>query len=51
MRKEKTMLTFLLVAGVVVAVVAGVVHFVGKDKVETELKAVEQKVVDKVKKL
>lgn len=45
------MLTFLLVAGVVVAVVAGVVHFVGRDKVEAELKTVEQKVVDEVKKL
>jgi hypothetical protein len=43
------MLTFLLVVGVLVAVGAAVVHVLGKDKVEAEVKAVEGKVVSEVK--
>lgn len=45
------MLTLLVVVGVVVAAGVVVVKVFGKDKVEAEVKAVEQKVVDEVKKL
>lgn len=45
------MLTFLFVVAGAVAVVAVTVKVFGKDKVEAKVKAVEEKVVDEVKKL
>lgn len=45
------MLTFVLVVGGVVLAGAVAVRVFGKAKVEAELKAVETKVVDEVKKL
>lgn len=45
------MLTFVLVVGALVVAGVVVVKKYGKDKVEAEVKAIEKKVVDEVKKL